>query len=106
MTVTINDNDLSINWSYSQQELRGVMHKATTCTIKKGFGPNAEVLSKETAYCHEKDCFSKSEGRKKSLTKAMKAMNASYSEKVQVWNRYVSRVPLLPDGTPLRNPWR
>ena len=107
MLVKIGKSTISITWKHhnidpeTKQEYK---HRWTTCIIKLGIGENSKLMAEEAkAYCHgstkkfKKDSFSKCEGRKRSLTRAIKLMDAdpncplvlSKEDRRDIWRKYV-----------------
>ena len=61
--------------------------QGTTCTIKSG----GEEVASATVWCHVADQFSRSEGRKRALTRAIKLFSRPL--RTAIWEAYLARKP-------------
>lgn len=74
---------------------REIQRRITVCTVRE-FGDNAQdavIVGEGVALCHPTDAFSKSVGRKLSLTYALGAAKSTISrdERAELWTAYLDQ---------------
>ena len=69
----------------------GANRRATVCELVVVNNNESTVLSQGIAYCHPKDNFNKSQGRKISLAKALSKAGLAKDARTQYWEAYNNR---------------
>lgn len=85
-TVNIDGLNYKVDFSYGW-EYRGkhTYNRVTYCRIT---AQNGDLVEEASSSCSVKDAFVKNEGRKRALTRLLKACNMPRNNRALVWDAY------------------
>ena len=90
MKAIIEGREVFITFKHGEVDTQHGKRRATLCELKHD-PKSDEFIAQGNAICHKKDQYTKEEGRKLALTRAV--FNRDKTFRTAIWNAYLGRKP-------------